>query len=173
MKFKLSELASIAEIIGAFAVVMSLVYVGVQVNDSAGAVRSASENDANVSVQNWYLQIGSDQKTRELFYEALTSEEALSNKEEFQFLMMMHGAFLAFQNSYLLAEEGTIDTELRDALTVAILRVKDLPGMKRYWRQRKSYLHPEFADYVDQLLKQEKSFTVDIYRTSEAEPEHE
>ena len=172
MKLKLSELASIAEIIGAFAVVISLIYVGVQVNYSAGAVRSASANDANVAVQNWYLQIGSDQQTSELFYNALTSEEALSNQEEFQFLMMFHGVFLAFQNSYLLAEEGTIDVELRDALTVAILRVKDLPGMKRYWRQRKSYLHSEFADYVDQLLKQEKSVTVDIYRTSEAEPEN-
>ena len=173
MKFKLSDLSNIAEIIGAFAVVISLIYVGVQVNDSAGAVRSASANDANVAVQNWYLQIGSDQQTSELFYEALTSEEALSNQEEFQFLMMFHGIFLAFQNSYLLAEEGTIDLELRKALTGVVLGIKDLPGMRRYWRQRKSYLHPGFADYVEQLLKQEKSFTVDIYRTSEAEPEHE
>jgi len=173
MKLKLSELASIAEIIGAFAVVISLIYVGVQVNDSAGAVRSASANDANVAVQSWYLQIGSDQQTSELFYEALTSEETLSNQEEFQFLMMFHGVFLAFQNSYLLAEEGTIDVELRDALTVAILGVKDLPGMRRYWRQRKTYLHSEFADYVDQLLKQETDASVDIYRLPEAEPEHE
>ena len=169
MKLKLSELASIAEIIGAFAVVISLIYVGVQVNESAGAVRSASANDANVAVQNWYLQIGSDQQTSELFYEALTSEEALSNQEEFQFLMMFHGIFLTFQNSYLLAEEGTIDVELRQALTGVVLGVKELPGMRRYWRQRKSYLHPGFADYVEQLLKQEKGVTVDIYRTSEAE----
>ncbi len=67
MKFKLSDLAIIAEIIGGFAVVISLIYVGVQVNDSAGAVRSASANDANVALQNWYLQIGSDQQTSELF----------------------------------------------------------------------------------------------------------
>ncbi len=173
MKLKLSELASIAEIIGAFAVVISLIYVGVQVNDSAGAVRSASANDANVAVQSWYLQTGSDQQTSELFYEALTSEEALSNQEEFQFLMMFHALFLAFQNSYLLADEGTIDVELRDALTVSILGVKDLPGMRRYWRQRKTYLHSEFADYVDQLLKQETDASVDIYRLPEAEPEHE
>ncbi len=173
MKSKLSDLASIAEIIGAFAVVISLIYVGVQVNDSAGAVRSASANDANVAVQNWYLQIGSDQQTSELFYEALMSEEALSNKEEFQFLMMFHGVFLAFQNSYLLAEEGTIDVELREALTRAILGVKDTPGMRRYWRQRNSFLHSAFADYVDQLLKQETNPSMDIYRISEGEPEHE
>ncbi len=173
MKFKLSDVASIAEIIGAFAVVISLIYVGVQVNDSAGAVQSASANDANIAVQSWYQQIGSDQQTSELFYEALTSEEALSNQEEFQFLMMLHGVFVAFQNSYLLAEEGTIDVELREALTSAILGVKELPGMRRYWRQRRSYLHSGFADYVDQLLKQETDVSVDIYRTSEAEPEHE
>jgi hypothetical protein len=163
MKNKLSEMASIAEIIGAFAVVISLIYVGVQVNDSAGAVRSASANDANVAVQNWYLQIGSDQQTSELFYDALTSEEALSNQEEFQFLMMMHGVFLAFQNGFILAEEGTIDIELRDGLTAVILGVKDLPGMRRYWQQRRNYLHPDFSNYVDELLATESDDSVDIY----------
>ena len=83
---------------------------------------------------------------------------------------MLHGAFLAFQNSYLLAEEGTIDTKRREAITAAIVGVKDLPGMTRYWRQRRSYLHSGFADYVDQLMKQETDDSVDIYRTSEAKP---
>ena len=64
MKMKLKQWAGFAEIIGAFAVVISLVYVGIQVNDSVGAVRSASANYANVSVQNLYLQIGSNPQTR-------------------------------------------------------------------------------------------------------------
>ncbi len=171
MKLKLAEYASIAEIVGAFAVVISLLYVGVQVNDSASAVRAASANDVNVSLQNWYLQIGSDQQTSELFYEALTSKKALSNEKEFQLLMMLHGAFLAFQNSYLLAEEGTIDAELREAITAAILGVKYTPGMERYWRQRKSYLHSGFVDYVDELLEldEDTDVTVDIYRDPEVE----
>ncbi len=173
MTFKLSELASIAEIVGAFAVVISLVYVGIQVNDSTGAVRSAAANDANVAVQSWYQEIGSDQQTSELFYNALTSEEALSNQEEFQFLMMFHGIFLALQNSYLLAEEGTIDIELREGLTSVVLGVKDLPGTKRYWRQRRSYLHSEFADYVDQIFKRESDVSVDIYQIPVADPENE
>lgn len=166
---KLKEWASVAEIIGAFAVVISLIYVGVQVNDSASAVRAASANDVNVALQSWYLEIGTDQQTSALFYRALTSEEALANEEEFQYLMMLHGAFLAFQNSYLLAEEGTIDTELREAITAAIVGIKQLPGMRRYWRQRKSYLHSGFAAYVDQLIEQDIEVTVDIYREPQVE----
>ena len=165
MRLKLSDFASIAEIIGAFAVVVSLLYVGVQVSDSASAVRSASANDANVALQNWYLQVGSSQQTSELFYKALTSEEALSNEEEFQF----HGVFLGFQNSYLLAEEGTIDAKLHASLTKAILGVKDTGGMRRYWRQRRSYLHSDFAEYVDELLLLETNPSMDIYRRSDAE----
>lgn len=34
--------------------------------------------------------------------------------------MAFHGVFLAFQNSYLMAEEGTIDEELVVGLTNAI-----------------------------------------------------
>ncbi len=173
MRLKLAEFASVAEIVGAFAVVISLIYVGMQVNDSASAVRAASANDVNVALQSWYLQIGTNQQTSELFYRALTSEEALSNEEEFQYLMMLHGAFLAFQNSYLLAEEGTIDTELREAITAAIVGIKQLPGMRRYWRQRKSYLHSGFAAYVDQLIEQDIDVTVDIYRTPKVDKDTE
>jgi hypothetical protein len=70
-----------------------------------------------------------------------------------------------------LAEEGTIDHELREAITAAILGVRSLPGMRRYWRQRRSYLHSGFADYVDQLLEQDTEVTVDIYRHSEQQSE--
>ena len=169
MKLKLSELANIAEVIGAFAVVVSLVYVGVQVNDSNSAVRSASVNDANVAVQEWYMQIGSDMQTSRLFYGALMSDEALTNEDEFQFIMMFHGVFLAFQNSYLMSEEGTIDSELVDGLTGAILAVKDTPGMKRYWRQRRATLHPRFVRYVDELLKQDGETPMEIYRVPQAD----
>ena len=170
MKMKLSEMASIAEIIGAFAVVISLIYVGVQVNDSASAVRAASANDANSALQTWYVAIGSDTPSSEIFYEALVSNEPLSDEKEFHFLMMLHGAFLGFQNSYLLAEEGTIDKELREAITAAILGVKQTPGMRRYWRQRKSYLHSGFVAYVDKLLEREIDVTVDIYRKLDEPP---
>jgi hypothetical protein len=168
MKLKLSDWASIAEVVGALAIVISLVYVGIQVKDSSRAVRSAAANDANVATQSWYLEIGSNQQTSELWLAAMLSEEPLARDEEFQFLMMTHAAFLAFQNSYFLAEEGTIDEELREAITVAVIGVKDLPGMERYWRQRRSYLHRGFAEYVDELMTRDPIDTVDIYRMQES-----
>jgi len=168
VKSRLADLAHLAEIIGAFAVVVSLVYVGIQVNDGVGASRSASVNDANVALQSWYLEVGSNEQTSNLFYRGLLSDEALPNEEEFQFMMIFHGVFLAFQNSYWLAEEGTLDPELLEALTAAVLGVKDTPGMQRYWRQRRSYLNASFGLYVDELLERETDTSMDIYRIPES-----
>jgi hypothetical protein len=49
----LLEWGAIGELIDGIAIIVSLIFVGIQVNDSAGAVRSASSNDANVALQNW------------------------------------------------------------------------------------------------------------------------
>lgn len=162
----LKNWASVAEIVGAVAVVVSLVYVGIQVNDGAGAARSAAANDVNVAMQEWYMQAGSDRQTSTLLYRGLVSGQALPDEEEFQFLMMTHGFFLGVQNSYLLAQEGTIDEELRNSLKNAIDGIRDLPGMRRYWRQRKSYLHPGFAEWVEQLAAQDSDITMDLYDLS-------
>jgi hypothetical protein len=165
MKMKLKKWASLAEIIGAVAVVVSLVYVGIQVNDSAGASRSAAANDANVALQQWYMQVAQGKETSSTVFRGLVSEQALQDEEEFQFLMMTHGFFLAVQNSYLLAEEGTIDLELRNSLVNAIGGINRLPGMERYWRQRKSYLHADFAKWVELVLSsaREEDVTMDLY----------
>lgn len=165
MKMKLSDIANIAEVIAAVAVVISLIYVGIQVNDSTRAVRSAASNDANVATQSWYLQVGSNRQASDLLIRAIRGTSELSMEDEFQYLMMMHAAFLAFQNSFLLVEEGSLDPSISEAITYAILGVKDTPGFDLYWRQRKNYLHVGFAEHVEELLSRPTIDTVDIYRT--------
>ncbi len=54
----LQDWAYIAEIVGGIAVIVSLIYVGLQVNDSACAVRSAAASDATMAMQSWYLEMG-------------------------------------------------------------------------------------------------------------------
>lgn len=160
----LAEWGALGELIGGVAIIVSLIYVGVQVKDSAKATRSAAANDASVSMQSWYLQLGSNRQASDLWLNAMRSPEPLSPHDEFQFLMSMHAVFLGFQNSYLLTREGTLDPEIREALTFAIIAVKDLPGMDRYWTQRRGFLHGGFANYVDELRKREPIETLDVYK---------
>jgi len=167
----LEDWASIAEIVGGIAVIVSLIYVGLQVSDSTSAIRSAAASDATTAMQSWYLEMGRNRQASDIWYNAMWSPEPLPDHDEFQFMMSMHTAILGMQNSYLLVEEGTLDTEFREAVTTAIVAVKDLPGMNRYWKQRRGFLHTGFANYVDGLLSRDAIETLDIYKTSDVRPD--
>jgi len=160
------------ELIGAFAVVISLIFVGAQIRHSAGAVRSAAANDASMAMQNWYLNIGSNRQASDMWFNAMTSPEPLSRNDEFQFMMMFHAALLGMQNSYFLSQEGTLDAEFREAITTAIVAVKDLPGMDRFWRQRRGFFHAGFTEYIDGLLARDAIETLDIYKRPNVTVDH-
>jgi hypothetical protein len=84
-------------------------------------------------------------------------------------MMSMHSVMMGMQNSYLLSQEGTIDAEFREAITWALVVVKGLPGMDRYWRQRRPFFHSGFAEYVDGRLAQEGILPLDMYKRADLE----
>ena len=87
-------------------------------------------------------------------------------------MMMKHAALLGMQNSYFLSQEGTLDAEFREAITTAIVAVKDLPGMSRYCRQRRDFFHTGLAEYVDGLLAQSAIETLDMYKRPDVTTDH-
>ena len=167
----LLELGALGELIGAIAIIGSLIYVGVQVKDSARATRSAATNDASGAMQSWYQEMGSNRQASDVWLNAMTSSDPLSTHDEFQFMMMMHAIIYATQNSYLLTQEGTLDADYRDAISAIVLAVKDLPAWDRFWRQRRVLLHRGFAEYVDGLLLRDSIETLDMYKRSESAPD--
>jgi hypothetical protein len=160
----LELLGVIAEIIGAVAIIVTLVYLSIQVKDSARASRSAAVTDATTAMQAFYQELGSNPTTSKLFLDGLTKPESMSKEAQFQYLMMMHSCFLGFQRSFFLAREGTLDVSLRDSIGTAMHAVNQLPGMHLYWRQRKRYFQPEFVEWVESLLAREPIEDMDAYR---------
>jgi hypothetical protein len=160
----LEQLGLVADIVSAIAIVITLVYLALQIKDSARSSRSAAVTDATTAMQAFYQELGSNPATSKLFLEAVTNPDALSQQDQFQFLMLMHSCFLGFQRSFFLAREGTLDVALRDSIGTAMHAVNRMPGMHLYWRQRKAYFQPEFVEWVEGLLAREPLNDMDAYR---------
>lgn len=156
MKLKLSECAQIAEIIGAFVIVLSLVFVGVQLNENAKATRSATANATIASMSSWYAGNGQNEQASANLLNAMGKPDEQTHEEWFQFVINFHAFMLNAQNSYYLVGEGTLDLKIRDSLTAVFAGVKDQPGFHRYWAQRRSIFSPEFQNYVDTILASEQ-----------------
>ncbi len=159
MSQKLSDWANIAEIIGATAIVISLIYVGIQVNDSTRAVRSATANETSAALSAWYAQLGTNPQASTVFLNAMTNPESLSREEAFQFVVQLHGLMMEYQAAYYLSQEGTLDTELQESITNTLLGVKDLPGFALYWGQRRDLFKASYREYVEGLIARGKTNT--------------
>ncbi len=152
MKLKLSEIASIAEVIGAVAIVISLVYVGVQVTDSTRAVRSATANETYATLSSWYAQMGTNREASHNFWNGMTNPESLSPEELFQYVMATHAVILEYQAAYYLAQEGTLDVELQESIFNTLLGIREQPGFLLYWEQRRDLFKADFRRVIDEMM---------------------
>ncbi len=156
-------ISAVGEIVGAIAVIATLIYLAIHIKDSARAARSTAVAEATTAMQAFYQELGSNPQASELFLEGMTKYDSLSGQAQFQYLMMMHSAFLGFQTSYFLAREGTLDVGLHDSIGTAVIAINHLPGMQLYWKQRKVLFRPEFIDWVEGLLAREPLTDMDAY----------
>lgn len=148
-------ISALSGIVSAVAVVITLIYLAIQIRGSAKASRSEAVTDATGGIQAWYQELGSNADTAALFLKGMANPSALTQLGQFQFLMLVHSIFLGFQRSYFLSETGTLDIGLRDSIGTAVQAVNHLPGIHFYWRQRKIFFQPEFVAWVEELLARE------------------
>ena len=157
-------IGAIGEIVGAVAVIATLIYLTIQIRDSARASRAASVTDATAAVQAWYQEIGSNPASAKLFLDGMSDPDSLSTLDQFQFLMLVHSVFLGFQRAVFLSKAGTLDAGLRDSIGTAIQAVNRMPGIHFYWQQRRPFFQPEFVAWVEELLEREPLSENIVYR---------
>ena len=164
MKYSLKKIALLAEIIGGFAIVVSLIFVGIQFRKNTIATKSATANTANAIAIAWYSEIGNSAQSSQLLWSYLKNPESItSNGEKYQATLLLHGIMLSFQNSYYLAAEGTLDQNINESLNSALNAVKNQPGFHEFWENRKSLFFKEYRDYVTSIFTSDSEVTEGIY----------
>jgi hypothetical protein len=172
MKITLKKVALLTEIIGGIAIVVSLIFVGIQFKENTIATKSATANAANAITIAWYSETGNSAQSSQLLWDYIKDPKSItSNGEKYQATILLHGLFLAFQNSYYLAAEGTLDQNVHESLTAAIKTVKNQPGFLEYWENRKLLFFVEFRDYTTSILTSDSEVPEGIYKNLKDEEE--
>ncbi len=89
--------------------------------------------------------------------------ESLTEEDLADFIYLLHGAMLLYQNAFVLGQEGTLDSSLQVVTLGTISAVIDQPGFQLYWEQRRSVFTSSFRDYVEQLERPDDSKLNELY----------
>ena len=146
-----------AEMIGATAVVVSLLYVGVQIKQSAASTRAQAINQVNSQYGSLMSQIALNGELATI-YRIATEGGELDPDQATRYRAYLSAFFAYLEEHYLLAQSGIYAEELGDAqdtvefLTPLIVRLLDSPVAKQWWvdESRHTYL-AEFCNRVDEV----------------------
>ena len=156
---------SALEVVGVVAVVLSLIFVGLEVNESTRATRSATAAETTATVADWYTSLGSNEQLSSAHLRFVADPQSVTQEEKFQAVMNLHSLMLILQSSFYLEEEGTLSPQIRRSMTMAMTSE---PGVRYYWEQRKQIFENEsFVAYMEQLLADGYDHSKDLYRPPE------
>jgi len=145
----LQDWGALGEVVGGVAIIVSLVYVGLQVRQSTQAARAAT-SQSFAAQYSTHMELLTRPELRDIFWRGLTSMSDLPGNEQVAFVSFLNGVLRMFESFYLQQREGTFDTQVFDSWMVQLCDLFGNEGVREYWAIRKHQFTNEFVALVDE-----------------------
>jgi|GEM_PF-710384 len=155
-RLDLETLARLGEFLGGAAVLVSLIYLAIQIRQGN---RQVEHNTRSLEVST-YQSITSDLNEfrallithpplGRIYLQGLEDPSVLDAEELFRFRGLMQTLFANLELQFRVREAGLLDLDSHDA---TLLGVAVSPGARGWWAQARYLYGSEFQRYVDELV---------------------
>ena len=148
----LNDLANLGQVIGALAVVISLIYVAFQIRQNTNAIRSATAQTVHEHFANWYQLIAADAELAQIAANGLRDYSSLSEQERVRFIATFMSFISYSQNAFLKWREGLLKPALWLGWEQVMMNLFGAPGGKVLWKERSYLFGEEFRRYIENDL---------------------
>ena len=147
-------IGAVGEIVGASAVVISIVYLSVQ-------IRQSSRVSKAVAIQSWAnaaalekSALFSDPDLAALILNASVNNVDNDLKDKLRVQTYFTQLFNTFELLFFQRENGTVDNKFFESKATAYLGMMAAPGIRSFWGEtRLTHFDERFRLYVDQELR--------------------
>ncbi len=148
----LFELGAIGELVGGIAIIISLIYVGIQIRQSTNANRVATAQAFSKQYSD-LNQMFIDPQVRIIFTRGLNGLEDLETEERVGFMAVLSSISRTLESFYFQTLSGGLDGALFDGWLLQYLDLLENRGAMEFWAVRKHQYTSEFVTYLDKKIK--------------------
>ncbi len=146
----IQEWGAIGEIVGGVAVLLTIVYLALELRRSTRATHRQTYQAAAEAMAHYFWNLARHPELHTLYRETLQNPDALSD-EELRRGFLVLDAYLALMESFYLHNLEFRERESQVRWAKTLVRLLSTPGGARYWHRRRWQFHRQFADYVEAL----------------------
>jgi len=144
--------ALIAEIVGAVAVVVSLVYLAIQIRVQNNESRIAAMHDISVGYRDSLANFAFPDQAA-LFNKAIDDYDSLTHTESIQLIAILGRIFRVWEEAFMQHQAGRLDERVWRSMLRQFQGYMAVVPYQRVWDLRRDYFDPEFSAFVDKLDK--------------------
>ena len=139
----------VLEFVGQGAVVVSLVYVGVQVRQNTAAIRTNTSQQAYQQNQEVGLLVMESGEMAAILLQANRDVAALSPVDSLRYRRWLNVTLNLYESVYTNALAGTMEPEMARGWLQDLSDLRCEPLMAAYWDERRTSYHRVFAAGLD------------------------
>jgi len=155
-------LGAIGEIVGAIAVVITLLYLASQAKSNTLAINRAAIQATLMGRGESTRFLASDPAISELMWRGADHPESLEPEEWLRFFLICGSIVRPIELAYLDYAAGLMDDDLWAGQEQTVIFWFSKPGVKHWLEQYGQTLYPEFRDYTHTLIRKIEENTVVI-----------
>ena len=143
-------IGAVGEIIGAVAVVGSLIYLATQIRAQIRESRIAAIRETTANLMDGYTPL-QEPHLADVWTRGSKDYESLTESEKVQFIAFVNRYLLALQSAFYQASDGHLDKRLWTGIAAHVGAVISTPGVRQMWPLRKHSYSEDFRAFLESV----------------------
>ena len=144
-------IGSVGEIIGALAVIASLLYLAVQIKTNTTFARAQSQRDLLRTYE--FFNATLDPAIARIVRIGLSRYELLTNDEKIQFHSWAHPFINQVEATYRMHRQGLIEEASYIGFRNGVVSIVICPGGALFWEDTKKMIGQDFVEEIDRIAQ--------------------
>lgn len=162
MELSIQDWGAVGEIISAIAVVISLLYLAVQIRNQNRESRLSTINNSLAEWNSLLSLVADNSELADIWNRGLKNEE-LTETEEVRFRGFVNSYFRVVEGLYLQHLEGRLDNRVWQGIGTGTMEMLASAGLHRFWSHRKQWYSREFQEYVEKTISAKEPIDESLY----------
>jgi hypothetical protein len=141
----LNDLANLSEGIGGIAIVVTLIYLAIQIRQNTRMMRAAAHHSVNELGVHINLALGTDPEASRILQLGAANYAELDPHQRLMFHLMMRANFSGAEDFYIQAREGLLDADMWDSRKLSMTRYLQQPGVQIWWERNSELFSRDFV----------------------------
>ena len=150
----IQDIGAIGELIGAFAVVFSLVYLSLQIRNQNRESQAAATHEISQAFRDSINGFASLDKA-DLYVRGNEAWDILSTSEKFVLIASVQQILRVWEEAFHQHNERRLPDKVWNVMHSQYSNIMSAQSFCRIWDIRKEFFDPEFREYVDNIEKSE------------------